>query len=117
MSTTTHRIMAERSTGADTSAEYEIAFSYRPAGPLHFYKRNGDPADPPDPEEIDYLSVRPAPWPAARHRPIDAAVERWARDWLDDHQDEAREAALADREADADDAADYRRIEEEAFIR
>jgi hypothetical protein len=95
MSATQHNLWATRHSvvrGVDYEEHYLITFRYVSEQPLRFYKRNGDPADPPDPEMIDLVSV------------IDEAgqecgdMDEWAAEWLANHSDAAREKALNDLE-------------------
>jgi len=37
--------------------ECEISFTYSPGHPGSWYRRNGDPGDPPDPAEADVVKV------------------------------------------------------------
>ena len=98
MTATTHTIIATMGGtyyAGDWELEYHISYRYAPEQPLRFYKRNGDPADPPDPEIIDFVSVR---WEQDKEPSTDPDEIEWATEWLADHQDEAREKALNDRE-------------------
>lgn len=36
-----------------------VTFDYYAADHLHMYQRNGDPADPPDPELVEFVSAEP----------------------------------------------------------
>lgn len=38
--------------------EAHIEFDYSPGRPGTWYKRNGDPGDPPEPDELDVTSVK-----------------------------------------------------------
>lgn len=38
--------------------EAHITFTYSPGRPGTWYKRNGDPGDPPEPDELDIESVK-----------------------------------------------------------
>lgn len=99
MTTTLHKITAALSgtnSREDWEIEYEITYRYAPEQPLRFYKRNGDPADPPDPEIIEFVSVR---WEQDKQPSDDPHEIEWATEWLEEHSDEAREKAMNDLES------------------
>jgi hypothetical protein len=85
---TRHQITAEY----DDGIEIVIEFSFSPGRPGSFYKRNGDPGDPPEPDSIDFVSAHR--WPKGDCTP---AEEAWASDWLAEHEDDAAEVAWTDR--------------------
>lgn len=108
MATTTHKINALRSgtvNGADFEEEYVITFTYWPTEPITRSHPGAEPG-------IEFVKVEP---PVATDGSIPYAdlaqqrIDEWAADWLDDHYDEAVAAAIYDRMADEDDAADYAR--------
>lgn len=37
---------------------YVAAFTHYPGHPGSWYRRNGDPGDPPEPDEIEYSSIK-----------------------------------------------------------
>lgn len=88
---------------ADLGAEVDawVTFDYHAAGPFRMYKRNGDPADPPDPELVEFVSAEPL-------RPYDGAfadlelksLQDIASDWLESDEGWSAAATFAAEEAE-----------------
>jgi hypothetical protein len=90
---------------AEGGPEVVIVFDYIEGRAGSFYKRNGDPGDPPEPDEIQFVY---AMFPDGE-RVLTADDEDWAIDWLADHEDDARDIAWADRFAAEDAEEEARR--------
>lgn len=100
---TTHTIMTEQSgstNGMDWSAEYEITFTFLPGaheqGPS--YSSGGQPADP---DEIEFVSVKPVIGVVDAGAFTDLAqkdLDDWASEWLaEEGFNAAIEKAVEDR--------------------
>lgn len=96
---------------SDLGAEVDayVTFDYRAAEPFRMYKRNGDPAEPPDPEQIELVEAK------FYHDHSNTREEvRWLHDlvvdWLetDDGAASAREYASQQDEAGREYMADLR---------
>jgi hypothetical protein len=84
---TTHKITTERSgsvNGMDFDAEYEITFTFLDGAPEQgpSYAHGGQPADP---DEIEFVSVKPVIGVVDAGAFTDLAqkdLDDWATDWL-----------------------------------
>ena len=107
MATSTHKITAIDSGShpafGDYDVEYTITFTYWPAERASLTCPGAEPG-------IEFVKVEPMPRDqGASQNLADARVRDWAEAWLEDHYDEAVASAQDDRQADADDHADYLR--------
>jgi len=97
--------------GMDWEAEYEITFRFRPGRPAKMYLRNGDPGYPADPDEIEFISIKPDAGDHGAFTDLaQQGLESDAQEWLEtDGFDKAIEIATADIEAAREFAAELRR--------
>ena len=99
----THQITATRggaNYAGDWENEFKIKFTYHPAVAPRLY---GDAPQPGEPTMIEFLS--------AAHEdgtPADEDEREWCEEWLAKHEDEAIAAAIHDREAAREYAAEMR---------
>ena len=101
MATTTHKIDAVRSGSTDREdwdVEYRITFTFWPTERATLTYPGAEPG-------VEFVT---AVW-ADGTEPLREDELEWCAEWLNDNYDEAVAAALHDREADADDHADYQR--------
>ena len=106
MTTTYHRITAHRwgnDRGMDWEEEWEIGYHYTPGTPASY----DDPGSGPTIEFDSLLGRIDAP--DAFHDIAEKLMNDWAEDWLAEHEDEAIANAQQDRDAQADDYADFKR--------
>lgn len=106
MASTTHKITGYRSfshRGVDYEEEIDITYRYTPGTPAS----HDDPGSGPTIEFIELDS--PPDAPAMFMDVAENILNGWAEDWLAEHEDEAIAAAIHDREAVADDHADFQR--------
>lgn len=108
---TTHTIRTEYPlAGSEDGLPVEIKFSYSRGRPVVRYLRNGDPGYPAEPEEVEYHSVMPL-CPQTLPAIIRAAIETWAREWLESDvgHGAACDKAMDDLNAAYEIAMKYRR--------
>lgn len=101
MATSTHKITAVRSGSTlreDWDVEYVITFTYWPAERATLICPGAEPG-------VEFVS---AVW-ADGTDPLGEEELEWCAEWLEDHSDEAIAAAVYDRMADEDEAADRSR--------
>lgn len=94
--------------GMDWEDEQEITFEFRPGRPEVRTLRNGDPGYPADPDEIEFVSIKPG---AGDHGAFSDIADKMLRDeaenWLcSDGYDAALEIVAEDDEAAREYAAE-----------
>jgi hypothetical protein len=98
---------------ADIGAEVDawVTFDHHPAQPFRMYERNGEPADPPDPELVEFVSAEPMrPYFGAFADLELKALQDIASDWLesDEGWNEAARFAAEEDERGREYAAELR---------
>ena len=104
--TTYHRIVAQRSgshRGVDYEEEWEIGYHYTPGSPASY-------DDPGSGQTIEFDSLLGnVDAPDFAREVAEKLMNDWAEDWLAENEAEAIANAESDREARADDHADFLR--------
>lgn len=111
MASSVHKIRAIDSGShpvfGDFEQEYDITFTFYPAEGATALCPGAKPG-------IEFVKVDPAvAFDGSVSHPdlMQARIDQWAEDWLEDHYDECVASAQDDRAGEADDHADYLRRE------
>lgn len=109
-----HRMLATIPHGdPDIGAEVDayVTFDYHAAQPFRMYKNNGDPADPPDPEMVEFVKAEPLRSYYGAFADMElASLQDIASTWLesDDGWNEAARFAAEEDERGREYAAELR---------
>lgn len=96
---------------SDDGIEVEITFNFTRGRPMVRYLRNGDPGYPADPDEVEVVGVKPVDPALVLPANLQKNLDDWAELYLSDDEGHGRavDAALDDRVAAREFAAELRR--------